>query len=80
MEYLAVIIVSALTTTCILCCASGVYFVKRVQMHESKAKKIAEDLAVAHNANQETIEKLIGQVNDLKTQIAMTRQGIRNKI
>jgi len=73
MEHLAIIIQTALTTISVLATLTTGWFVLQTNKLRTQAKTLTQDLATAHNANQNTIENLIAKMADLETQIAMTR-------
>ena len=75
MEHLAIIIQTALTTISVGATLITGWFVLQTNKLRAQAKTLTQDLATAHNANQDTIENLIAKMNDLETQISMTRSA-----
>jgi cell division protein ZapA (FtsZ GTPase activity inhibitor) len=80
MNEILLIIVSSLTTLSTVLCLACLYLAQCAQKANKNAKQIADDLATAHNKNQETIENIIRKMDDIQMQVAMHRQQTRKSL
>lgn len=70
---LPIIVQSVLTTLCVVSTLAVLWLFNMCKKHEQLARKIVDDLSVAHNQNQKTIEHIIEKLHDVEMKASLRR-------